>query len=162
MKKLLILGALVLGSATLAFAGGQSEGTRGPRGSMMEEGVQVTHEVKTLTGQLVYADKILPVFVSGGVEYQIMGPLHLLADLKVKNGETATAEGLVITTKTKDGKVENLFNPRKGKIGTVEFDLEKDRESYRGRGMGPGQGQGPRDDNRRGPPEDRAPGMGRR
>lgn len=129
MKKFIVVTAVLLFALAGVYANGQKEpGTpgrwgMGPGMMDMEPGTQVIHEFKKLTGQILFADRLIPGFRADNVEYTLMVPMKAYYGLEIKNGETATLEGLVITVKKADGKTEYFLHPTKGTIAGKEYIL---------------------------------------
>jgi len=103
-------------------------------------GTVVVIEDKKLTGQLVLGERLTPVLKADGTEYLLMIAPQTI--LNVKNGDTMTVEGLVVTEKSDSTKVPKIF-AGKVTINGVETDVRPHRwgghRPMNGSMMGPDQ-----------------------
>lgn len=154
-----------IGLAVLVLSGLSAQGFGPGAGAAMEwqEGASILTEYRSLSGTLLIGDRLVPVFKVGTQEYQLHLPRTAQQALaSVKNGDTLTMAGLVITRTAADKSKTLIFRPTKATIGGKEIILQDPQSRMGGRrGQGAYYGDMDRPGATNGQGMGRGPGRGR-
>ena len=88
-----LIGALLIGMGTMAFASGQNESASGPPFLAPPSGA---NSVVTLTGTVSVTNRIHPVLASGSTSYELLVPPFAVYDSGVKDGQSITVKGYTV------------------------------------------------------------------
>lgn len=88
-----LIGALLIGGGTMAFASGQNEGTPGPP---FLANPSATNNMVTLNGTVLVTNQIHPVLTSGSTSYELLVPPFAVYESGVKDGQSITVKGYTV------------------------------------------------------------------